>query len=218
MSNASVQTASVVSGTGDPTDSRHSHRTARRRLFLLGFFLLVLAVGAVVNFGPVRHFQDARTRLEKVSAVVAGLEEQKATLQAQLAKLSEAGYLEGLAREELTYARPDEELYIVTEPTVEGVPAELGGGDGSTGRADAAGGAIDREYAAGEGSPALGGGGSPGGSRLPSAGIGLTLPGADLVTGFGIGAAVPVAERSGVDGADEAGLLERIVTAIAGLF
>ena len=65
------------------------------------------------------------------------LEAQKAALQAQLAKLSETGYLETLAREQLGYVRPGEELYIVTKSpgdtgnvAAAGVVPETTGSDG----------------------------------------------------------------------------------------
>lgn len=75
---------------------------------------MLVAVALAANYGPVRDYQNARARLEKTTAAVASLEKQKAALQSQLGKLGQAGYLEGLARRELTYARPDEDLYIIT--------------------------------------------------------------------------------------------------------
>jgi hypothetical protein len=45
---------------------------------------------------------------------VTALEAKKAELQSELGKLTEAGYLESLARQELAYARPGEDLYIIT--------------------------------------------------------------------------------------------------------
>ncbi len=193
MTNASAQTAPAPPGDATTADSRRLRCVARRRLLLLGCFLLLVAVGAAANYGPMRHYLDARARLERVAGQVAGLEEQKAALQAQLAKLSEAGHLEGLAREELTYARPDEELYIVAEPT-SGPPLAADAGVG-----DEAAGATEQ-------------------SRIPGAGIGAGVPGADFVTGCGVGAMAPGFERSESEKIDEAGLLERIVAAITRLF
>jgi cell division protein FtsB len=95
----------------------------RRWLVLLGA-VIVVVVGVLANIGPLTHYQDARARLEKTSANVTALEAQKAALQAELAKLSEAGYLETLARQQLSYVRPGEELYIVTKPADEGPGAE----------------------------------------------------------------------------------------------
>jgi cell division protein FtsB len=91
------------------------------------FAVVILVVVAILaNIGPLTHYQDARARLDKAAAQVAALEAQRAELQQELAKLSETGYLETLAREQLTYARPGEELYIVT-------PAGSGSGAGATG-------------------------------------------------------------------------------------
>lgn len=207
MSNVSAQTASAPSGDAISSGNRRSRYAARRRLFLLGFLVVVVAAGAAANFNPLRHYQDARARLDKVAAQVAGLEDQKAVLQSQLAKLSEAGYLEGLAREELTYARADEELYIVTEATgvgaAEAAEAESGAGTGAGTEAGLM--AAGDEDAGRQ-------------SRIPSAGIGAGMPGADLLTGSGVGAMVPAVERSASAGAEDPGLLERIVTAVANLF
>jgi cell division protein FtsB len=91
------------------------------------FAVVVLVVVAILaNVGPLAHLQDARARLQEATAEVNALEEQKAELQQELAKLSETGYLETLAREQLTYARPGEELYIVT-PAGSGSGAAPGG-------------------------------------------------------------------------------------------
>jgi cell division protein FtsB len=204
MSNVSAQTASAPSGDAISSGNRRSRYAARRRMFLLGFLVVVVAAGAAANFNPLRHYQDARARLDKVTAQVAGLEDQKALLQAQLAKLSEAGYLEGLAREELTFARADEELYIVTEAKG-GVGAAEAADAGSTAGTEA-GLAAPRDEDTGRQ------------SRIPSAGIGAGMPGADLLTGSGIGAMVPAVERSASAEAENPGLLERIVTAVANLF
>lgn len=82
-------------------------------------FALVVVIAAAVfaNVGPVRQLQDARARLDRTTANVAQLADQKTALQAELGKLSEASYLETIAREKLTYVLPGEELYIVTGPS-----------------------------------------------------------------------------------------------------
>lgn len=203
MSNASAQTARVLSGDAASPDSRRSPHGTRRRLLLLGCLVLLVVVGVAANYGPVRHYQEARDRLEKTAAEVAGLEEQKAALQAQLAKLSEAGYLEGLARQELTYSRPDEELYIVTGPAGDGVTA------GKNAGSEVASANEPRVLGTGEGDEE---------SLTLSAGIGAVVVGASPVTGLGIGAAAPGAQRSGSGETGRAGFLERILTAIAELF
>ncbi len=87
---------------------------ARRLLLLaLGILLFILAISA--NYGPLASYLDAQSRLDKADAGIAELAAQKADLQAELGRLSQADYLESLAREDLSYARPGEELYIVTE-------------------------------------------------------------------------------------------------------
>ncbi|MBN1320546.1 MAG: septum formation initiator family protein [Thermoleophilia bacterium] len=122
MTNASVPAAPARSGDiGLEAQPRPPYAT-RRRILVLVAMVVVLAVAGLANYGPVRDYKDARERLREATTELATLEEQKADLQAQLGKLTEAGYLESLAREELTYARPGEELYIITgaEETAEG--------------------------------------------------------------------------------------------------
>lgn len=190
MTTITAPSATARPGDIGPTVSRRPRFTSRRRLLLLGCLLLVVAVALAVNHGPVRDYRDARARFEKTTAEVAALEKQRAALQSQLDKLSQAGYLEGLARQELTYARPGEDLYIVTGLSGEDA-AETGGAGGSTG-----------------------------GSAGPRAGtgIGAAVPGAESVAGLGIGAAGPDADKAGADGADEPGFLERMLSAVTGLF
>jgi cell division protein FtsB len=202
MSNTSAQTAPAWSGDVATPDSRRSRCGTRRRLLVLGCLTLLVIAGVAANYGPLRHYQVARDRLEKAAAEVADLEGEKAALQAELAKLSETGYLEGLAREELTYARPDEELYIVT-----GSSAERSAGSDAAGR----GGTMDT-------SPVPGAADSQEAGLVPTVGVGAVMPGAGRADGFGVGAAAPGAEVSANGGARAAGFLERIVTAISGLF
>ncbi len=202
MSNASAHTAPAWSGDAASPGSRRSRCGTRRRLLLLGCLFLLIVVGVAANYGPLRHYQVARDRLEKAAAEVARLEEHKAALQAQLGKLSEVGYLEGLARQELTYARPDEELYIVT-------------GSGSE---ESAGGSAVSDVRPVEGSVDSGAAEIGETGFAPSAGVGAVVPGAGKVTGFGVGAVAPGVEGSTGDGAGQPGFLERVVAAIAGLF
>ena len=117
---------------------------------LIGVLFLVLVSAAVAaNHGPIRAYYEARTRVQEAQARVAALEEEKARLQTELGRLTEASYLETLAREELAYARPGEELYIVTG-TDEGAGAASGAqaggsglaGEGSSPAAEGAGAAL----------------------------------------------------------------------------
>ena len=78
--------------------------------------VVVVVVAVLANLQPLTHYQDAqRPAAARRRRRWHALEAQKAELQGQLAKLSETGYLETLAREQLTYVRPGEELYIVTK-------------------------------------------------------------------------------------------------------
>jgi cell division protein FtsB len=97
------------------TTRQRAAQTARRRWLILCAVVVVVVVGILANIGPLSHIQDATARLEKATAKVDGLQTQKADLQKQLAKLSETGYVETLARQELAYSRPGEDLYIVTD-------------------------------------------------------------------------------------------------------
>jgi hypothetical protein len=135
---------------------------------MVGCFLLLVAVALAANYGPLRDYQAARARLEKTTAAVAALETQKAALQSRSDKLSQAGYIEGLARQELAYVRPDEDLYIIT-----GLPGED-----------------------------------------PAAAVPVVEPAPSL----GIGAASGAAAADGAAGAGKPGFLERILSAISGLF
>ena len=81
----------------------------------------IVGISVLVNYGPVSAYRSAHSRLDAATAQVSELKQQKEQLQSELGKLGEAGYLESLAREELTYAKPGEEIYIV--PTEEGASA-----------------------------------------------------------------------------------------------
>jgi cell division protein FtsB len=105
---------------------RRSSQAARRRWLMLFAVVAVVVVAFLVNIGPLTHYQDARARLLKATGKVDTLKTQRADLQAQLGKLSEAGYLETLAREQLAYVRPGEELYIVTRPAGDTAGAATG--------------------------------------------------------------------------------------------
>ena len=98
-----------------PSSSARAAQVARRRrCFLWTAGLLVAAIAVLANYGPISAYYDAKARLDKASQAVVELEAQKSRLQAELGRLSEADYLESLARQDLAYTRPGEELYIVT--------------------------------------------------------------------------------------------------------
>ena len=93
---------------------RHSQVVKRRRVLLLVMAGVLLVLATVANCGPLRAYVDARARLASATAGIAELSEQKADLQVELGRLSESEYLESLARQDLSYTRPGEELYIVS--------------------------------------------------------------------------------------------------------
>ncbi len=76
--------------------------------------LVLVTLGVLANYAPLKSYVDARARLETASAGIEQLVAQKAELQAELGRLSQADYLESLARQDLSYTRPGEELFIVT--------------------------------------------------------------------------------------------------------
>lgn len=81
---------------------------------VLVFMLAVVVIAVLANYGPLQTYRGAQERLGQATAAVDTLEAEKAALQSELGRLTEAGYLESLAREELTYSRPGEDVYIVT--------------------------------------------------------------------------------------------------------
>lgn len=104
-----------VRGTATGTSVRRQSQIVKRRRFLLLAMCVVLLVMAVAaNYGPLSAYVDARSRLASATASIAELSAQKAEMQVELGRLSESEYLESLARQDLSYTRPGEELYIVT--------------------------------------------------------------------------------------------------------
>jgi cell division protein FtsB len=114
MANVYASPMPARSGRAASPSSRGSRVVKRRRVLLVVAALLLTTIAILANYGPVQAYRDAKARLDKAATAVAALEAEKAELQSQLGKLSEADYLESLARQDLSYARPGEELYIVT--------------------------------------------------------------------------------------------------------
>lgn len=96
------------------TTRRHDKFVKRRRLLLLALGVVLLTLAVLANYAPLHAYFDARGRLDEANAGIAELSAEKAELQAEMDRLSEADYLESLARQDLSYTRPGEELYIVT--------------------------------------------------------------------------------------------------------
>jgi cell division protein FtsB len=99
---------------GTAKRQRRPRFVARRRLLLLFMVVVLVGVALLANYGPLQAYRDARARLDQAATAVSTLGQEKTQLQSELGRLSETGYLESLAREELTYTRPGEQLYIVT--------------------------------------------------------------------------------------------------------
>ncbi len=106
MANANVPTAPGLSGNIGSPASRRSPCATRRRILVLALLLAVVVIAVLANYGPLQAYREARARYDSAVAEVEALAQKKAELQSQLGKLTEADYLETLAREELTYARP----------------------------------------------------------------------------------------------------------------
>jgi cell division protein FtsB len=118
-------------GTAVPPSRRRSQVVRRRRVFLLAVGAFLLTLAALANYGPLHAYVDARARLEKANAGIVGLTGQKDELQVELGRLSQADYLESLARQDLSYTRPGEELYIVTGVDIGVTPAPGAGSSGT---------------------------------------------------------------------------------------
>ncbi len=93
---------------------RQSQIVKRRRVLLLAICVMLLAMAIGANYRPLRAYFDARQRLATATAGIAELSARTAELQSELGRLSETDYMESLARQDLSYTRPGEELYIVT--------------------------------------------------------------------------------------------------------
>ncbi len=112
MAHTSLITPAASGGHGSVRPAR-PHVARRRRLLVALLVAFVVGLAIVINYGPMTAYQSARTRLDAATAQVGQLEQQKEQLQTELGKLGEAGYLESLARQQLTYAKPGEEIYII---------------------------------------------------------------------------------------------------------
>jgi cell division protein FtsB len=195
MTQSSVPTLPARSGDIEVSGERRVTRTAReraaqtaRRRWLFLFAAVVLVVVAIVaNVQPLAHFQDASARLNKATASVDTLQRQKTQLQSQLVRLSETGYLETLAREQMTYVRPGEDLYIVT------------GASGDTTRVTNSSGAASTFTAQGLGAGL----------------VGNPVPGAPSGTATTAGA---IGQSGSQAPGDSPGFLERVISAIRGVF
>ena len=195
---------------------QRSSTVARRRWLILFAVVVLVAVAILANIGPLTHYRVARARLDNSTAKVDTLTAQEADLQGQLAKLTESGYLETLARQQLTYVRPGEELYIVTNDAGATEPdggTPVGGAAGAAtsngGTATTAGSGLGAAAVSDLGAPGIVGGDNTNGATTSSGATGTSVS--------------PTGADSSPDGAatgseSSPGFLERAVSAIHGLF
>jgi cell division protein FtsB len=197
--------------------ARQRSSTVARRRWLILFAVVVLVVVAILaNIGPLTHYQAASARLDGATAKVDTLTAQKADLQGQLAKLTESGYLETLARQQLTYVRPGEELYIVTNDAGATEPdggAPVGGAAGAAasngGTGTTAGSGIGAAAVSDLGVLAIAGGDDINGATTSSAAAGTSVSPAGANSS-------PEGTAAGTEPAP--GFFERALSAIRGLF
>ncbi len=159
-------------------DAQDRRFAARRTAFLMALLVLLVVVALAANYGPLSHYLQARERLQETTARVEALEQQAAGLQAQLGKLSESGYLEDLARKQLTYALPGEDLYIVKHPeeaAAVDVAAAQGGAESTDTALTAAGEVSAAQTSAG--AEALGGAEADGAAQTSGERAALPQPG-----------------------------------------
>lgn len=115
-----MATSSVHSGSGgagkdaSSAGSRDKRIVRRRRLLVLGGALLMLLIIFWCNYGPLIRHAEAEKRFAAAAAKVADIQSKNAALQSQVSQLNDPAYLQQLARQELTYALPNEKLYIVS--------------------------------------------------------------------------------------------------------
>src|SRR5680860_1290447 len=93
--------------------SSHSRHEGRRRLLAVGSVLLVVLTGLLVNWGPYHDYRASQETLHAMQEETAHLRGEVDASEGRVARLKKDGYMEALARKELTYARPGEEVYIV---------------------------------------------------------------------------------------------------------
>ncbi len=89
------------------------HGRGRRRLAYVIGFLVMIPLGFFVNAGPYQDYQQVREQLRAEEEEVALLESENATYVGEIERLQKDSYVEALARRELTYSRPGEDVFIV---------------------------------------------------------------------------------------------------------
>ena len=85
---------------------------------MAGVVVLLLSAIAVANQGPLRELLRGRAQLVAKETQVAEIEKGNEAYKAEIARLQKPGYLEALARKQLAYAKPGEDVFII-----QGLPA-----------------------------------------------------------------------------------------------
>ncbi|NLT34516.1 MAG: hypothetical protein GXX83_01270 [Gaiellales bacterium] len=107
-----------------PARSRKG-RARTRRIVYVGVVALLLLIVVVANKGPVTNYLEAREALAGEREQVAQLQVELEALQGQVNGASDPSRLEVQARQDLSYVRPGEEMFIV-----DGLPGEEEGTPG----------------------------------------------------------------------------------------
>jgi hypothetical protein len=94
--------------------------------------MLVVAVAVAANHGPLTDYLHASARAEQKAKVVEEMEQQLESYKEHVKRLGSDDSLEVIARSEFVYARPGEDLFIITGGTDERLP----GSGPSSGRDD----------------------------------------------------------------------------------
>lgn len=80
---------------------------------MLAALLVVVVVAVLANASPLRGYIASHKRLEAREAQVTALERETAELKKEVDLLKSGSLVEMLARQELNYVRPGEDMFIV---------------------------------------------------------------------------------------------------------
>jgi cell division protein FtsB len=79
--------------------------------------ILVLGLFGAMAIEPTRQLLDQRTRISTMAEELGKVQEGNAQLEAQIARLNNADYIEQRAREQMGLVRPGETTYVVMPPS-----------------------------------------------------------------------------------------------------
>lgn len=80
---------------------------------MVGPILLVLLAGLLANWGSYQDYRASQEALQQAQGETAALQAEVQSFRSRVARLQKDGYIEALARKELSYVRPGEEVYVV---------------------------------------------------------------------------------------------------------